>query len=186
MKKLKQFIIENSELPDLYIDMDETLVEWIRGADNALIKQELPIFHDPYWSDFSKSDSDEIRWAAINADIKFWEKLSFSDEGRRLWEYVSRFHPSILTAAHEKSPHCAKEKMNWLRSNIGLNNLREVLVVDRESKKDYATNIFTHRPNILIDDYGKNIVEWRAAGGIGIQFRNAVQAITELKGLGFN
>ena len=41
------------------------------------------------------------------------------------------------------------------------------------------------KPNILIDDYIKNIREWEAKGGIGILHTDVGKTISELKRLGF-
>ena len=43
----------------------------------------------------------------------------------------------------------------------------------------------TRKPNILIDDYMKNIREWEAAGGIGILHTDASSTINDLKKVGF-
>jgi hypothetical protein len=40
-------------------------------------------------------------------------------------------------------------------------------------------------PNILIDDWSKNIKEWEAAGGIAIKHKNAAETIAALKKLGY-
>ena len=41
------------------------------------------------------------------------------------------------------------------------------------------------RPAILIDDYPKNVTQFRAAGGIGILHTNTSSTINRLKKLGF-
>ena len=47
------------------------------------------------------------------------------------------------------------------------------------NKKDYAD-----KNSILIDDYSKNIEQWRAAGGIGILHTSAEDTIKQLQKLG--
>ena len=56
-------------------------------------------------------------------------------------------------------------------------------LVLRSQKKSYATT--DEKPNVLIDDYDKNIREWEAAGGIGIHHTDVGKTISELKRLGF-
>ena len=51
------------------------------------------------------------------------------------------------------------------------------------TEKSYATT--NGKPNILIDDYIKNIREWQAAGGTGIHHTDVRKTISELKRLGF-
>jgi hypothetical protein len=53
----------------------------------------------------------------------------------------------------------------------------------RSQKKDFATT--DEKPNVLIDDYDKNIREWEAKGGIGIHHTDVGKTISELKRLGF-
>ena len=53
----------------------------------------------------------------------------------------------------------------------------------RSQKQQYATT--DGKPNILIDDYMKNINEWEKKGGIGIHHTDPRKTINELKRLGF-
>ena len=53
----------------------------------------------------------------------------------------------------------------------------------RAEKQKYAKK--NGVPNILIDDWKKNIVEWEAAGGIGILHKSASATIAQLKKLGY-
>ena len=41
------------------------------------------------------------------------------------------------------------------------------------------------KPNILIDDYVKNIKEWEAKGGIGVHHTDVSKTVGKLKRLGF-
>ena len=53
----------------------------------------------------------------------------------------------------------------------------------RSEKQQYAMT--NGKPNVLIDDYIKNIREWEAKGGIGIHHTDVGKTISELKRLGF-
>jgi hypothetical protein len=57
-------------------------------------------------------------------------------------------------------------------------------LVKREAKKAFAKTK-DGRPNVLIDDYIKNIKEWESAGGMGIRHTNVSKTLAELKELGF-
>ena len=46
-------------------------------------------------------------------------------------------------------------------------------------------NMTDGKPNVLIDDYLKNIKEWEAKGGIGIHHTNISKTLGELKRQGF-
>ena len=53
----------------------------------------------------------------------------------------------------------------------------------RSQKQQYA--VTDGKPNILIDDYMKNIKEWENKGGIGVHHTDPRKTIGELKRLGF-
>ena len=54
----------------------------------------------------------------------------------------------------------------------------------RSEKQGYAQTGY-RSPAILIDDFPRNIQQFRARGGIGIVHTTASKTITELKKLGF-
>jgi hypothetical protein len=54
------------------------------------------------------------------------------------------------------------------------------IVQHREEKIKYCSYIDGYIP-ILIDDHHENISEWRNAGGVGILFENAAQALKDLQ-----
>jgi hypothetical protein len=56
-------------------------------------------------------------------------------------------------------------------------------LVLRSQKQKYATT--DGKPNVLIDDYKKNIVEWESKGGTGIHHTEVGKTVAELKRLGF-
>ena len=72
--------------------------------------------------------------------------------------------------------------MKWLVKNTSFKK-SNINLVFRSYKQKFATT--DEKPNILIDDYGKNIQEWEAKGGIGILHTDVGKTINELKRLGF-
>ena len=59
----------------------------------------------------------------------------------------------------------------------------KVNLVKRKEKQNFAK--VGGLPTILIDDYAKNISQFRARGGIGIQHTSTSNTIAQLKKLGF-
>jgi hypothetical protein len=53
----------------------------------------------------------------------------------------------------------------------------------RSHKQKYATT--DGKPNVLIDDYKKNIMEWESKGGIGVHHTEVSKTIANLKRLGY-
>lgn len=82
---------------------------------------------------------------------------------------VSNNIPYHILSAPLRGPHkdASKEgKLSWLQRH-GLMPYKGRVIFD-SNKFKYAVQP-DGTPNILIDDYGKNIKEWRNAGGIAIK-----------------
>ena len=170
MKELIELIEASTEdLPEIYCDLDEVLVDFMRGANAAV------------GGDFVKMDADE-RWNKVNQVKGFWANLGWKPNAKRLHDFIIRYNPHVLSAYTGRDPTSKVGKMKWLKKNTGFKRAKIHLVL-RSQKKDYATT--DDKPNILIDDYIKNIREWEAKGGIGIHHTEVGKTISELKRLGF-
>lgn len=183
MKSFQDFVTP-ANLPAIYLDMDETIVGWHQGADDALAKFGYPKWSHQFWKQYADDEADEIRWAILNKVSNFWINLKFTSDGRRIWDFVKKYKPHILSACTGHSPSCKPEKHVWLAKNLGLNNLGNIYLVSRPEKKKFA-RAPSGAPNLLIDDYPKNCNEFRASGGLAIQVTTASEVIAELKALGF-
>ena len=130
---------------------------------------------------FASADKEE-RWNAINQTKGFWANLEWMPGAKRLWDFISRYDTEILSAYSGRDPTSRVGKMKWLSKNTKIKRGKVNLVM-RSDKQKYATT--NGKPNILIDDYIKNINEWEAKGGIGVHHTNVSKTIAELKRLGF-
>ena len=101
---------------------------------------------------------------------------------KRLYQFIEQYDPYILSAYSGRDPSSKNGKYKWLAKNTRFKNSRINLVV-RSQKKTFA--ITNGKPNILIDDYMKNINEWEAKGGIGVYHTSVPKTINELKRVGF-
>jgi len=121
------------------------------------------------------------RWDPVIANKTFWSNGPWLSEGKKLFNFVKKYNPHILSAyvEHAFDPNCIPGKTKWAMKNTGIPRSRINLVM-RSQKKTYASP-----GSILIDDYEKNTKEFTQRGGIGITFQNANQTIKELKKLGF-
>tara|TARA_Y100000034_G_scaffold50950_1_gene62684 strand:+ start:1593 stop:2108 length:516 start_codon:yes stop_codon:yes gene_type:complete len=170
MKGLIQLIEASKEdLPEIYCDLDEVLVDFMRGADAAV------------GGNFVKMDKDE-RWNKLNQTKGFWKNLDWKPGAKRLHDFIIRYNPHVLSAYTGRDSTSKTGKMKWVKKNTSFKR-GNIHLVFRSQKKNYATT--EGKPNILIDDYDKNIREWEASGGIGILHTDVRKTISELKRLGF-
>lgn len=161
------------ELPQIYCDMDQVLVNFMGGANKALQAQGLP--------DFANADKEE-KWEALKRVHKFWVNLDPMPDGMALWRFIKPYNPYILSTPSKRMPTCRPEKMEWIRKHLG-RNVKEIHLVPREEKQNFA--VLNGKPNLLIDDHKKNIDEWVAKGGIGIRHINTQNTISQLRRLGY-
>jgi len=170
MKELIQLTeVSKEDLPEIYCDLDEVLVDFRRGADAAV------------GGNFVKMDKDE-RWNKVNQTKGFWANLDWKPNAKRLHDFIIKYNPHVLSAYTGRDPTSKVGKMKWLKKNANFKR-GNIHLVFRSQKKDFATT--NGKPNILIDDYDKNIREWEAKGGIGIHHTDVGKTISELKRLGF-
>ena len=158
-------------LPRIYLDMDGVLFDFVKQLEKTT-KMSI--------NQWMKLDRKK-RWDPVIADKKFWSDGPWLSEGKKLFNFVRKYNPHILSAyvEHAFDPNCIPGKMKWAMKNTGIPRGRINLVM-RSQKKTYASP-----GSILIDDYEKNTKEFNAAGGTGITFKTANQTIAELKKLGF-
>ena len=161
--------VSSEDLPEIYCDLDQVLVDFVRGADAAV------------GGSFVKHDHKE-RWNKINQTKGFWANLGWKPGGKRLHDFIIRYNPHVLSAYSGRDPNSRDGKMKWLKKNTAFKRAN-INLVKREQKQKFATK--DDKPNVLIDDYIKNIREWEAAGGIGIHHTDVSKTISELKRLGF-
>jgi hypothetical protein len=137
------------------------------------------------WNDLKRShDINQKRWtSAFRAKVKtkpdFWQSLPLMPGTNHLWSVIKPYHPMILSAyASWDEENSKRGKVIWAARYLRVPASR-ILLVTREDKVKYAA------PDaILIDDYDKNIKEWKAHGGIGIQYTSAEQTVAELSKYG--
>jgi hypothetical protein len=100
---------------------------------------------------------------------------------QRMWSIINKYNANILSAYSNRDGNSRNGKKKWLSKNAKPTG--KVHLVMRADKQKYATT--GGKPNILIDDYIKNIKEWENAGGIGIHHLSPTQTIAQLKRYGF-
>lgn len=174
MKSFKYLFEEyNGKDQIIYFDMDGVLADFLRGVKETTGKD----FTAPQMVDGAKAELKN----QIHQNSRFWYELKPMD-GMDVFNYCRKYNPQILSAYAKWDKNSIPGKYEWCKRNLRLSRNR-VNLVQRAEKSDYATNK-DGRPNILIDDYIKNIREFEDRGGIGIQHINKDRTIAELKKLG--
>jgi hypothetical protein len=190
MKKFRVYLKEDvatataTKLPEIYLDMDETIVNWMEGANRALAAAGHPEWNADHWNKYSETEADKIRWEILNNTPNFWETLPWMPDGKQIWNFVKKYKPYILSACGKLAGDvCRDGKKRWLAKNLGSNNLSGVHLVLRAEKKNYAK--INGKSTVLIDDYDKNCIEYNAAGGIAVKATTGPAVINQLKKLGY-
>ena len=138
----------------IYCDMDGVLADFVKGAEKQTGKK------IDVWAQGSKSE----KWAAIKANPNFWKDLPWHSGGKQLWNFIKKYDVEILSAYVEDTydKNCIPGKKYWATKNLGIASNR-INLVKRVQKQQYAD-----KNSILIDDYPKNVNEFRARGGQGV------------------
>jgi 5'(3')-deoxyribonucleotidase len=157
------------ELPEIYCDMDQVLCDFIGGAGKAI------------GSPFVTADKN-TRWDDIAQTKDFWANLDWMPGAKRLYSFVSKYDPHILSAYSNSDDNSRRGKLKWLGKNTKIKR-SNINLVKRADKQKFATT--DGKPNLLIDDYLKNITEWQSKGGIGVHHTDTGKTLAELKRLGF-
>ena len=167
----KNILESVDDLPTIYCDMDMVLCDFLKGAEEAL------------GTSFIKADRTK-RWPTISAKKDFWVSLEWMPGSKKMWTFINKYNAHILSAYSTKDANSRKGKLDWLRKNAKLTQRSRIHLVLREDKQKFAMTQ-DGKPNLLIDDYIKNINEFKARGGIGIHHTSSSNTIAELKKLGF-
>lgn len=157
----------------IYVDLDGVMVDFettaqevtgitVQGADKKLMNK--------FWRHITQH---------VNDGGEFFARMQPMKDAMRLWQFLAKFYPTILSATGELKGAEA-DKRRWVVSHLGAAASKSALFVkDSKDKARYATP-----DSILIDDRAKSIDPWVAAGGIGILHKSAEQTIKRLKELG--
>ena len=105
-------------------------------------------------------------WNLIDVEvgIKFWSDMDWMPEGKRLWNFIEKYNPDLLTSPSKDDSSRLGKKL-WVKEN--LTPLPNVIFSYSEDKQRYANST-----SILIDDKKSNINEWIARGGIALRCKD--------------
>ena len=144
----------------IYSDLDGVLVDFD--------KEFKKLGHgDP--DSFTKKHGISAMWDIIIRETDhFWLNMDWTPDGKKLWDYIKKYNPILLTTPAYSVPHCVEDKQAWVKREIG-----DAEVIISTKKETYADEY-----SILIDDMKKNTMPWEEAGGIAILHKSADDTIT--------
>ncbi len=159
----------------IFCDLDGVLANFVKG-----VKELIPDYTEERYNQDSKYRSK--MWSAINKYSKeggkLWAELDKMPDADKLWNYIKKYNPEILTATGDPKYGAGDQKLEWFPKNFG-SGTKINLVRKSSDKAQYASPA-----HILIDDMSKSINPWKTAGGIGILHTSAAKTISELRKLG--
>ena len=153
---------ELSKASEIYVDMDGVLADFF-GEWAKVMK----VDH------YSKIDNVDINVALqkIRDTDNFWLKLPMLPQAKQLLELIKKVKGSynICSSPLADDPNSEPHKREWIKKNLSFFPPKEVIITSNKPK--YATQE-DGTPNILIDDFGKNVNAWEAAGGEGFKYKD--------------
>ena len=193
--------MEITEKYQIFCDMDGVLVDLVGGVGKALyedaptdasanyikIQQKAREVLDgqPLLSDHLdktnpnfKKETRSFLYRVLMDNRRFWMNLEWLPDGKKLWDYIKKYDPVILSKPTDLQAVIGKKK--WVKDNIGLPKERVQIRYDKSPYAQYEGKI-----GILIDDFESNTSKFDAAGGRTVLYKNTQDAITELKSFGF-
>jgi hypothetical protein len=169
-RQIKEQEIEPAEQKyQIFCDMDGVLCDF-----DARFKGINPEKLSP--TQYTTKYGTDKFWATIDAEgVGFWVGIKWMSDGKQLWEYISKYNPTLLSAP-SRQPSSRLGKRLWVKNNIPGAKL---VLASAEKKQNYSgTN------KILIDDRPDNIDQWRSKGGIGILHVNTADTLKQLQNIG--
>ena len=163
-KKKEEGIIEVSakdlsKESEIYVDMDGVLADFF-GAWKKLVGKD--------WREITDLD-DALQ--KIRDKDDFWLNIPITSNANNLLSLIKQLKGkyNILSAPLPNDPNSEPHKREWIKKNLSSFPPSNVIITS--NKAVHATQP-DGTPNILIDDFGKNIAKWEAAGGVGFKHKD--------------
>lgn len=156
--------------PIVYVDMDGVLADLFNHVAAIHDVEHYNHMRKEEWETFFRDTDAHDLFANIPPFANANQLLSMVKKMAGGFKILS----SPLNYDREGS---IKGKLEWLADNI---HVRPNDIIFEHEKQKYAVQP-DGTPNILIDDYGVNIRNWRAAGGIGIKYQADENTLAQLQ-----
>ena len=161
-RQMKENLGEIAQATEIYVDMDGVLADFF-GEWAKLMK----VDH------YSKIDDIDINVALqkIRDTDEFWLNLPLLPQAKQLLSVIKQIKGeyNICSTPLADDPNSEPHKREWIKRNLAFFPPKNVYITN--NKPQYATKE-DGTPNILIDDFGKNVDAWEAAGGTGFKYKD--------------
>jgi len=153
----------------LFLDLDGVLADFDAGVVQATGQRPSEL-------------GDRRMWPIVARTPGFYDKLPWMTDGRDLWDFASRFHPSILTGL-PMGNWAEPQKRAWCARELGPDV--PVLCCRSRDKALVASGLLGEGETmVLVDDRLKLKEAWVDLGGTFILHTSAHESIAALKQLG--
>lgn len=156
--------------PIIFVDLDGVLVDLVSGLSGVVGEKMDSANNDVFRKHYYKLV------ASLNHKdlMSFWTNLPPTKDCMTIWNSLKHLQPLILTAVTDSMVTCEGKK-NWVEKHLQIPRERVFCACKSREKQNYAS------PNtILIDDYDKNIEQFKEKGGHGILHTRTKKTLKEL------
>jgi len=156
----------------IYLDMDGVIADFFGGLEKR--------FEVLHWKEISNIERALDTIKGTNFFYKLDQFIDYdADSSIKIYKSTElvRFVKSLAgddwgicsSPLRGDSYNSAYWKRRWLEDNRMMPVVQNCIFTSNKEK--YAMDKVTGTPNILIDDKKSNIMKWKAAGGVGIQYQ---------------
>lgn len=175
---------------NIYFDMDGVLADFDCAArrfnmSGNLNKSSRNLSSDAQLQKFA-------RWRVIESDRNFWADIPVMDGIFALLDVASKYGDLFVLSSAPSAKNFAggvayvdfveSQKRAWIAHHMSMCFDAAHVIITRIAKEK---RVPPTQNDILIDDRIENVADWIAAGGRGIVFTSAAQAIQAIKDLTF-
>ena len=150
---------ELSAVSEIYVDMDGVLADF------------FPAWKKIVGKDWRQITDIESALQTIRDKEDFWLSLPLTNNAQNLLNIIKdlKGEYKILSAPLANDPKAEPHKREWVKKNLAFFPPKEVIIsADKYKWAKQADGT----PNILIDDFGSNIRNWEAKGGVGFKHKD--------------
>jgi hypothetical protein len=158
---------------NIFCDMDGVLCDFEAQFDH---------YYGTTPREYAAAKGPEILKNAIDdIGVKYWSEMPWFPGAQKLWQYIGDYSPSILSSP-SKFKYAEQGKLMWIKNN--LSPQPKDIIFEQTGQKHIVLKDYEPRNSILIDDYYRNTIPWKEAGGVGIRHTDADKTISILQKFG--